>query len=81
MKRISKPIRKADWSRIVRMKADTVRGDDQDGETRVVYRPALRALENYTLSTVCPRCNQPVLRRACKVICEHCGFQWDCSEL
>lgn len=38
-------------------------------------------LPNYTLSTVCPACNFPTIRRACKVRCERCGFVWDCSEL
>jgi hypothetical protein len=36
---------------------------------------------NYSLSTVCPACNYPTIRRACKVRCERCGFMWDCSEL
>jgi hypothetical protein len=38
-------------------------------------------LPNYTLSTVCPACNAPTVRRACKVRCDRCGFMWDCSEL
>ncbi len=38
-------------------------------------------LPNYTLSSVCPACNYPTIRRACKVRCERCGFAWDCSEL
>lgn len=38
-------------------------------------------LPNYTLSTVCPACNAPTGRRACKVRCDRCGFTWDCSEL
>jgi transposase len=38
-------------------------------------------LLNYSLSTVCPACNFPTIRRACKVRCERCGFMWDCSEL
>lgn len=38
-------------------------------------------LPNYTLSTVCPACAHPTVRRACKVRCERCGFMWDCSEL
>ncbi len=38
-------------------------------------------LPNYSLSTVCPRCGAPTVRRACKVRCERCGFMWDCSEL
>lgn len=38
-------------------------------------------LPNYSLSTVCPACNFPTIRRACKVRCERCGFVWDCSEL
>jgi hypothetical protein len=47
---------------------------------RVPERP-LMPLPNYTLSTVCPACNFPTIRRACKVRCERCGFVWDCSEL
>jgi hypothetical protein len=38
-------------------------------------------LPNYSLSSVCPQCNAPTVRRACKVRCERCGFVWDCSEL
>jgi hypothetical protein len=38
-------------------------------------------LLNFTLSTVCPACNHPTIRRACKVRCERCGFMWDRSEL
>lgn len=41
----------------------------------------LLPLPNYSLSTVCPACNAPTIRRACKVRCERCGFVWDCSEL
>lgn len=36
---------------------------------------------NYSLSTVCPACNAPTFRLACKVRCGKCGFVWDCSEL
>ena len=43
--------------------------------------PELPPIPNYTLATVCPRCEAPVVRRACKVRCERCGFMWDCSEL
>lgn len=38
-------------------------------------------LPNYSLSTVCPACNAPTIRHACKVRCQNCGFMWDCSEL
>jgi transposase len=38
-------------------------------------------LPNYTLATVCPACNTPTYRLACKVRCPRCGFMWDCSEL
>jgi hypothetical protein len=38
-------------------------------------------LLNYTLATVCPACNAPTFRLACKVRCGRCGFVWDCSEL
>lgn len=41
----------------------------------------LGPLPNYTLSTACPQCNAPTIRRACKVRCQRCGFMWDCSEL
>jgi len=47
---------------------------------RVTLAP-LPPLTNYTLSTVCPACEAPTVRRACKVRCERCGFMWDCSEL
>jgi hypothetical protein len=43
--------------------------------------PPFAPLLNYTLSTVCPACAAPTIRRACKVRCERCGFVWDCSEL
>jgi hypothetical protein len=43
--------------------------------------PPYLPLTNYSLSTVCPACNAPTIRRACKVRCERCGFMWDCSEL
>ncbi len=46
-----------------------------------VATPPLGPLLNYSLSTVCPACNAPTIRRACKVRCERCGFMWDCSEL
>jgi hypothetical protein len=46
-----------------------------------VSKPPIASLPNYTLSTVCPACNFPTVRRACKVRCERCGFVWDCSEL
>lgn len=38
-------------------------------------------LPNYSLSSVCPQCAHPTVRRACKVRCDRCGFMWDCSEL
>lgn len=38
-------------------------------------------IPNYTLSSVCPNCDAPVIRFACKVRCERCGFMWDCAEL
>lgn len=38
-------------------------------------------LPNYTLSTVCPACNAPTHKLACKIRCTRCGFMWDCSEL
>lgn len=38
-------------------------------------------LPNYTLSTICPACEAETTRRACKVLCERCGFMWDCSEV
>jgi hypothetical protein len=51
--------------------------DLKDSRERVTLPP----LTNYTLSTVCPNCNAPTYRRACKVRCDRCGFTWDCSEL
>jgi transposase len=47
----------------------------------VSVQPPPIPLLNYSLSTVCPACNFPTIRRACKVRCERCGFVWDCSEL
>lgn len=47
----------------------------------LIKRPATPPISNYTLSTVCPACTAPTIRRACKVRCERCGFMWDCSEL
>lgn len=41
----------------------------------------LAPIPNYTLASVCPACDHPTIRRACKVRCERCGFMWDCSEL
>ncbi len=46
----------------------------------VAERPLI-PISNYTLASVCPACNAPTIRRACKVRCERCGFMWDCSEL
>ncbi len=43
--------------------------------------PAHAPLPSYTLSTVCPACDSPTYRLACKVRCPRCGFMWDCSEL
>ena len=43
--------------------------------------PPTGPLLNYTLATVCPACNAPTFRLACKVRCGRCGFAWDCSEL
>jgi transposase len=48
---------------------------------QVVEMRPLPPLPNYSLSSVCPACNAPTVRRACKVRCERCGFTWDCSEL
>jgi hypothetical protein len=49
--------------------------------TPILIENIIAPLPNYTLSTVCPNCNAPTIRRACKVRCERCGFMWDCSEL
>ncbi|MBI5666372.1 MAG: transposase [Chloroflexi bacterium] len=51
--------------------------DAPEPSTPLIHTP----LPNYTLSTVCPACNAPTVRRACKVRCDRCGFMWDCSEL
>jgi hypothetical protein len=48
---------------------------------RRVNAAMIPPIANYTLSTVCPACNAPTIRRACKVRCTRCGFMWDCSEL
>jgi len=50
---------------------------DEDEPPRLVLPP----LPNYTLSSVCPACAAPTVRRACKVRCERCGFVWDCGEV
>ncbi|GAB4525026.1 MAG: hypothetical protein OHK0046_40350 [Anaerolineae bacterium] len=50
---------------------------EQEKPQKIVLPP----LPNYTLSSVCPACHAPTVRRACKVRCERCGFMWDCSEL
>jgi uncharacterized Zn finger protein (UPF0148 family) len=47
----------------------------------LVLREQMLPLTNYSLSTVCPSCNTPTYRHACKVRCPRCGFMWDCSEL
>lgn len=55
---------------------------DEPPRPAVEYAPRiLPPLPNYTLSSVCPACGEPTVRRACKVRCERCGFMWDCSEL
>lgn len=59
---------------------------DSDGETPRLtglnaQKPILPPIPNYTLSSECPACGFPTIRRACKVRCERCGFTWDCSEL
>lgn len=61
----------------------TAKGQPQPPKTQpaTVSPRSLIPLPNYTLSTVCPACNAPTIRRACKVRCERCGFIWDCSEL
>jgi len=50
---------------------------------RVNYSPRqiVLPISNYSLASVCPACDYPTIRRACKVRCERCGFMWDCSEL
>jgi hypothetical protein len=55
--------------------------DRPSGESRRLRESAPAPLPNYTLSTVCPACNAPTYRLACKVRCDRCGFVWDCSEL
>ncbi|MCY4464571.1 MAG: hypothetical protein OXE46_03445 [Chloroflexi bacterium] len=44
-------------------------------------QPAPGPTSNFTLSSVCPACNSQVVRLRCKVLCQKCGFVWDCSEL
>ncbi|MFN8530984.1 MAG: hypothetical protein U0670_20460 [Anaerolineae bacterium] len=75
------------------MEADTMQDESQspddavhaEGNPRpnIIYgmRRWEAPLLNYTLSSVCPACSHPTIRRACKVRCERCGFMWDCSEL
>ena len=63
--------------------SDDRKPDRPTSTERPLLRPAPPPgpLLNYTLSTVCPACNAPTVRRACKVRCERCGFVWDCSEV
>ena len=65
-------------------------GDTKQNDTTPQSEPrrpnyVMKSIEgpllNYSLSTVCPACNYPTVRHACKVRCERCGFMWDCSEL
>jgi transposase len=53
----------------------------EEERPKYVVRAVEGPLQNYSLSTVCPACNHPTIRHACKVRCERCGFMWDCSEL
>ncbi len=58
--------------------------DDDERHDDALDRAFERAavpLTNYSLSTVCPACEAPTFRLACKVRCPRCGFAWDCSEL
>lgn len=58
--------------------------DDQPSAgqpSNVIRARPVPPISNYTLSTVCPGCGAPTVRRACKVRCDRCGFMWDCSEL
>jgi hypothetical protein len=52
-----------------------------DRPSAVIRARPVPPISNYTLSTVCPGCGAPTVRRACKVRCDRCGFMWDCSEL
>lgn len=64
--------------------ADRVLNETQEAgqaPRRLFEEPALPPIPNYTLATICPSCDAPVIRRACKVRCDRCGFMWDCSEL
>ncbi len=62
------------------MRQDPSPPDDEETETEHPAVPQ-SSLLNYTLSTVCPACDMPTYRLACKVRCPRCGFIWDCSEL
>jgi hypothetical protein len=53
----------------------------EDSKRIVLHAQPIHPLTNYTLSTVCPSCDAPTFRHACKVRCSRCGFMWDCSEL
>ena len=55
--------------------------DDSEALPARLTPPPTGPLLNYTLATVCPACNAPTFRLACKVRCGRCGFVWDCSEL
>ena len=62
--------------------SDTLKDQDKlEAQEEEAPRVVLPPLPNYTLSSVCPACAAPTIRRACKVRCERCGFVWDCGEL
>lgn len=61
--------------------AEQPQDDQRPAKPQIIYNRITPPIPNYTLSTVCPQCNGPTIRRACKVRCERCGFMWDCSEL
>jgi len=52
-----------------------------ENRPNIVRARPLPPISNYTLSSVCPGCGAPTVKRACKVRCDRCGFMWDCSEL
>jgi hypothetical protein len=60
---------------------DKNKTEKQVAKVKDVPRVVLPPLPNYTLSSVCPACGAPTVRRACKVRCERCSFVWDCGEL
>lgn len=63
-----------------------------DREEAIVSRPAstddqveadvqsLNLVDRPHDDTYCWLCSEPVIKRHCKIVCQHCGFTRDCSD-